>query len=179
LTVLQSLSRSILAALAARGGRQAAPLMGFASLQHIPAARIHCSRAMPLACYGPPSGFGYPLDGFLPLPPRRACFVPTALVGFIPSKRSPLARWLMRFRNRRTRMPLARRDLPLACQRTGAPNTDFQALAPARVPGCPRGISPRLAGGSLGISPFQGNSTSRLVRAYARNSPHALSPRSR
>jgi hypothetical protein len=179
LTVLQSLSRSILAALAARGGRQAAPLLGLRSLQHIPAARIHLPRAAPVAHYGPPSGFGYPLDGFLPLPPRRACFVPTALVGLIPSKHSPLARWLARFHARRTRMPLARRDLPLACQRTGAPNTDFQALALARVPCRPRGISPRLAGGSLGISPFQGIAASRLVRAYARNSPRVLCVRRR
>jgi hypothetical protein len=130
--------------------------MGFASLQHIPAARIHLPRAAPSTRYGPPSGFGYPLDGFLPLPPRRACFVPTALMGLVPSERSPLTRWRARFRTRRTRMPLTRRDLPLACQRTGAPSTDFQDLALARVPGRPRGISPRLAGGSLGIFPFQG-----------------------
>jgi len=30
----------------------------------------------------PPSGFGHPLDGFLPLGPRRLCFAPTALLGF-------------------------------------------------------------------------------------------------
>jgi hypothetical protein len=45
--VLQSLSRPILAALAAQGGTQAAPLMGFASLQHIQAARIHLTQAVP------------------------------------------------------------------------------------------------------------------------------------
>jgi hypothetical protein len=124
--------------------------------------------------YVPSSGFGYPLDGFLPLPPRRACFVPTALMGLIPSKRSPRARWLACFHAGRTRVSLARRDLTLANQRTGAPSTDFQALALARVPGRPRGISPRLAGSSLGIFPFQGTTTSRLVQAYARNSPHVL-----
>jgi len=30
----------------------------------------------------PPSGFGYPLGGLLPLCPGRPCFVPAALVGF-------------------------------------------------------------------------------------------------
>jgi hypothetical protein len=30
----------------------------------------------------PPSGFGYPLDGFLPSIPCRSCFVPAALMGF-------------------------------------------------------------------------------------------------
>lgn len=128
----------------------------------MPVPTAHSSGEDPLAAglakarYGPPPGFGYPLDGFLPLPPRRACFVPTALMGLIPSERSPLARWPARFHARRTCMPLARHDLPLAYQRTGVASTDFQALALARVPGCPRGISPRLAGGSLGISPFQG-----------------------
>jgi hypothetical protein len=32
--------------------------------------------------YVPPSGFGYPLDGFLPSIPCRFCFTPAALVGF-------------------------------------------------------------------------------------------------
>jgi hypothetical protein len=34
------------------------------------------------ARYVPPSGFGYPLDGFLPSNPRRLCFAPAALLGF-------------------------------------------------------------------------------------------------
>jgi len=32
---------------------------------------------------GPPSGFGYPPDGFRPPDPGRPCFVPTALLGFV------------------------------------------------------------------------------------------------
>jgi hypothetical protein len=31
---------------------------------------------------GPPSGFGYPLDGLRPSDPRRFCFTPAALLGF-------------------------------------------------------------------------------------------------
>jgi hypothetical protein len=109
------------------------------------------------ARYAPPSGFGYPRDGFLPLSPRRACFVPTALLGLIPSKRSPPARWRKRFRNPRTCLPLAATRSPAGrTERTGASCTDFQALTPAEVPGCPRAVSPRLAGCSPGIPPFQG-----------------------
>ena len=173
--VLQSISRPILAALAAQGGNQPAPLLGFASLQHIRAKRVHFFAGHAKARCVPPSGFGYPPDGLLPLTPRRACFVPTALLGLIPSKRSPLAGWPKRFRNRRTCVPLAAARSPVGrAERTGAPCTDFQALTPARVPGCPWAVSPRLAGCSLGIFPFQGSAASRLVRASARNSPHAL-----
>jgi hypothetical protein len=38
-------------------------------------------RALPTR-YVPPSGFGYPLDGFLPSIPCRFCFAPAALMGF-------------------------------------------------------------------------------------------------
>ena len=34
------------------------------------------------ARFGPPSGFGYPLDGLSPSDPRRFCFAPAALLGF-------------------------------------------------------------------------------------------------
>jgi len=55
--------------------------MGFRSLQHTTGLRVHFPRALP-ARYVPPSGFGYPLDGFLPSVPRRFCFNPAALMGF-------------------------------------------------------------------------------------------------
>jgi hypothetical protein len=48
--------------------------------------------------YGPPSGFDHPLDGLRPSTPGRACFIPTALLGFGPSEPSPLERWWKRFR---------------------------------------------------------------------------------
>jgi hypothetical protein len=44
-------------------------------------SEVHCPRAL-LTRYVPPSGFGYPLDGFLPRIPRRFCFAPAALLGF-------------------------------------------------------------------------------------------------
>jgi hypothetical protein len=42
---------------------------------------IHSSRVLPARCV-PPSGFGYPLDGFLPPGPCQPCFMPAALLGF-------------------------------------------------------------------------------------------------
>jgi hypothetical protein len=36
--------------------------------------------------FGPPSGFGYPLDGFRPSTPSESSFILTALLGFSPSE---------------------------------------------------------------------------------------------
>jgi hypothetical protein len=44
-------------------------------------SKVHFSRAQP-ARYVPPSGFGHPLDGFLPSVPCRFFFTPAALLGF-------------------------------------------------------------------------------------------------
>jgi len=63
------------------GRRYRDPLLSFRPRQHMPAAQVNGSRALP-ARYVPPSGFGYPLDGLRPSQPVRACFVPAALMGF-------------------------------------------------------------------------------------------------
>jgi hypothetical protein len=55
--------------------------MGSCSLQHTQPRRSTRSRASQ-ARFAPPSGFGYPLDGFLPSRSCRLCFVPAALMGF-------------------------------------------------------------------------------------------------
>jgi hypothetical protein len=134
LALLQSVPRLILATCPPK--RICRRLLSWASgpystYQH----RGSTPRGRCLTRYVPPSGFDYPLDGLLPSTPGRACFIPTALLGFTPPELSPLERWLSRFHDHRTRMPLARRDLPRTNPRTGAPNTDFQALALPRVPG--------------------------------------------
>jgi hypothetical protein len=84
-----------------------APLLDSRSLQHFK-ARKSTPRGISTSRYVPPSGFGYPLDGLLLPNPCRPCFVPTALLGFRPSERSPLERCPTRFRSGRTHMPFLR-----------------------------------------------------------------------
>jgi len=69
----------------------ATPLLGFGSLQHLPAPESTI-RGVSKSRYVPPSGFHHPLDGLLLPTPGRASFIPTALLGFSPSKDSP-SRW--------------------------------------------------------------------------------------
>jgi len=75
-----------------RSPQRSAPLMGFCSLQHVKDPRS-TDRELKPARYGPPSGFGYPLDGLLPRIPCRFCFTPAALMGFT-LRRIPLSRGL-------------------------------------------------------------------------------------
>lgn len=51
------------------------------------------SHGLSTARYVPSSGFARPLDGLLLPKPCRPCFVPAALMGFRPSKLSPLERY--------------------------------------------------------------------------------------
>lgn len=55
--------------------------MDFRPLQHIQGSKVDLTQAFQ-ACYAPPSGFGYPLDGFFPSNPGRLYFAPAALLGF-------------------------------------------------------------------------------------------------
>jgi hypothetical protein len=72
-------------------------------------SKVHLTRALPTR-YVPPSGFGHPLDGFLPSNPCQLCFAPAALMGFPPSKLSPPERFPSRFR---TDEPTYRFPLPV------------------------------------------------------------------
>jgi hypothetical protein len=72
-------------------------------------SEVHLMRVLP-ARYVPPSGFGYPLDGFLPLTPRRLCFAPAALLGFHPSELSPPERYPRRHRRDGPTYRLTRRS---------------------------------------------------------------------
>jgi hypothetical protein len=87
-----------------------APLLGFRSLQHIKGLKVHFPRALP-ARYVPPSGFGYPLDGFLPSNPCRFCFTPTALMGFT-LRSLPLSKSSRAFPLARTHLPFLLAFLP-------------------------------------------------------------------
>jgi len=54
--------------------------MNFGSLQHMQEKTVHWLQAVP-AHNVPPTGFGCPLDGLLPILPGRPYFIPTALLG--------------------------------------------------------------------------------------------------
>jgi hypothetical protein len=143
--------------------------MGFRSLQHIQESKVHTSRVLPTR-FVPPSGFGYPLDGFLPSIPRRLCFAPTALLGF--ALRSIL-------------LPTVAETLPPRLPHipflvAAAPANEWQ-IGPA-TPGFwghhrqefladRRAVNTPVAGCSLGLSPLQGS----LSKTSTRISPGLLS----
>jgi hypothetical protein len=66
------------------------------------------------ARFGPPSGFGYPLDGLRPSGPRRFCFAPAALLGFA------LRSFLLSFGSR----GITTRKDPLAVSPAGFPTAE-------------------------------------------------------
>jgi hypothetical protein len=114
--------------------RLPAPLVDFL----LPSAQVRFkgprSPAVFHAAFGPPSGFGYPLDGLLPLNPSDALSRVTALLGFSPSKHSLCCRGV-------TVSP--RRRAPLAV--CPAYNTRIGILARLR--------RPRLLGPYPAVSP--------------------------
>jgi hypothetical protein len=96
--------------------------------------KVHLSRALP-AHYVPPSGFGYPLGGFLPSDPCRLCFTPAALLGFalrsfpLPGRHPPSFRkWI----DPHTVFPAG--DAP-ACARTSPTGRGYWVAILPRVPG--------------------------------------------
>jgi hypothetical protein len=91
--------------------------MGFLSLQHIQVFEVHFSRAKP-ARFVPPSGFDYPLDGFLPRIPRRFCFTPAALLGFT-LRRFPLPRGFRGFSARKNPLTVGPAFIPPPKRRNG------------------------------------------------------------
>jgi hypothetical protein len=113
--------------------------------------KVHWSRALP-ARFVPPSGFGYPLDGFLPSIPRRFSFTPAALLGFT-------LRSFLPPRGRRT-FPYRRdpRTVPPAggttCQAEGRPRRPrFLGFTSRKSLATERGFSTSTAGGSPGFDP--------------------------
>jgi hypothetical protein len=136
--------------------------MGFAPLQHIRMGRSTFSRVC-LARFVPPSGFGYPLGGFLPARPCRSCFIPTALLGF-PLRSVPLSKGIHAFPRRWTHLPLRTALFQPTNRRAGPRPLGFWALTLPRVPRSPYVFSPRTAGCSHGVSFFQGSSSKALPR---------------
>jgi hypothetical protein len=94
--------------------------------------KVHLMRALP-ARYVPPSGFGYPLGGFLPFRPGRFFFAPAALLGFT------LRSFLLAKGRRTVSDPL--HPLTVGHKASKHPKmlptcgAGFWALIPSRVPG--------------------------------------------
>jgi hypothetical protein len=76
-TSLQSIIQRILASLP----QPASSSLGLSFPTAHEVSKVHSLRVLP-ARFVPPSGFGYPLDGFLPSKPCRFYFTPAALLGF-------------------------------------------------------------------------------------------------
>jgi hypothetical protein len=133
---------------------------------------VHSPRAKP-ARYVPPSGYGYPLDGFRPQIPCRFCFAPAALVGFTPSEvSSPDGRPTV-FRPGRTCVPLAQRYLRHS--RVGpARRASVSRFTPAGIALLPLGVlGRRPPAPPLGFAPL-GCTCEGLVLGFPRTPPACL-----
>jgi len=125
--------------------------MGFRPLQHLKDPKVHLPQAF-RARSVPPSGFDYPLDGFLPSNPRRPCFMPTALMGFTLRSVPPLE-GTRTFPPARTHLPFRLAVNWLPEQQAGPPSPGFWASALPGIPCVRRVFSTPNAGCSLGFSP--------------------------
>jgi hypothetical protein len=120
----------------------------------------------------PPSGFGYPLGGFLPPGPRRPYFMPTALLGFRPSEHSLPERYPRRSRRGCTRLPSLRLLVPRTNPRAGPASRGSRALTLPRVPRSTDAVNASRTGYSPGLWPLQGHPPNTLFAL-----PHELLPR--
>lgn len=152
-----------------RPPQRPAPLPGFGPHSTCKARRSAHPRALP-ARHVPPSGFGYPPDGFLPPGPGRTSFSPAALTGFA-LRSFPLPQGAATLPPRRTRMPFS---APLRAGRTpdaGPERLGFRAFAPAGVPGAARDVSPAAAlAAPLGFA-LSGRSRRPWLRLPGASSP--------
>jgi hypothetical protein len=124
--------------------------MGSCSLQHMKDRRSTC-RGRYQARYVPPSGFGYPLDGFLPSNPCRffshrqrswdspfGGFSSRKVSDTFPQSEGPTCRFFQRCSRRRSAEPARWTAAPGSC-----PFPESLAID--------RGVSPSTAGASRGI----------------------------
>jgi len=145
--------------------------MGFDSLQHVRCRRSTISRVLPTH-YVPPSGFGYPLGGFLPSTPCRLCFAPAALMGFT-LRSVPLLRGALCVSTAADPPAVSPCTVSHRKRRAGMQSRDFWASVHRKSP-LPKTmrLTPPRPDAPLGFS-LSGQSGRRLVQANL-NSSHLL-----
>jgi len=122
--------------------------------------------------YGPPSGFGYPLDGFRPAIPCRFYFTPAALMG-LTLRRFPLPEGIACVSARKNPRTVGLSVIPTPKRRAGPIDLGFWALALPGVP-CDRQVfKPTATGASLGFHPSRVNQR-KLWPRFPPASSHAL-----
>jgi hypothetical protein len=116
-------------------------------------SEVHLTRVLP-ARYVPPSGFDYPLGGFLPHEPLSVLFHTDGAPGIHPSKRSPLGKYSRRYRPNE---PTYRFTLRCTDRRSDRPvrKAPVPGSLPARASlAAKHVVSASATGCSLGFLPF-------------------------
>jgi hypothetical protein len=159
-------------AIPSRPPRRSAPLMGFCSLQHVRNPRSTL-RGLKPARYVPPSGFGYPLDGFLPRIPCRFCFAPAALMGFT-LRRFPLSGGLAGVSTGRNPHTVCPGSISAARRRqTGLTGRGSWVHTSRECLTIERSFNPPTVGASHGVCPSRA-CRKDLEPGFRRASSHAL-----
>jgi hypothetical protein len=126
------------------------------------------SAGVATARYVPPSGFGYPLDGFRPPNPRRPYFVPTALLGFT-LRSFLLSEGIRNLSARKNPHTVSPTVIPVAFRRQAGPvGRGFWASTLLRVPCERRGVSATTHRILPWVFPLQGVDDDGLRQTFAR-----------
>jgi len=114
-------------------------------------SEVHSTRAKPTR-YVPPSGFGHPLDGFLPRTPRRFFFTPAALLGFT-LRRFLLPRGFRNLSAGKNPHTVSPAVFPPPKRQTGPRDLGFWVHASREHLATVRCFKPTTTGASLGFFP--------------------------